>query len=717
MSARIQKIYEDSKEYGINQPLSTFDYDKNYAALNRFAHLERWEKIARATAYAVTAQPVYIRPYDRLIGRVYHLNRKPADSIDPAFDDAIEPYERICRELPDYGELTKHQLCGRTGRGHITWMWNKVLTMGICGMRAVYEEELARGCDDEASQFYRGVLIMLEALEQWNLKHVRELERLGMGEMAALCARVPAQPASSFHEAVQSFYMQYLVVMRENPYGGNGPGRLDYYLWPYLERDLQSGAITFDEARELVDELFIRINERIYLADRWVEAIVVGGSHSNEASAVNPLSHMMIQSIMGLNITHPSVYVRLPKNPPEDFLHLCAAYLRHGENRAQLLSDEQIMRSLREHGVSPGDAAEYTCGGCMEIGIQGMTSDFLYNGWFNVPKILELCVSGGVCLKTGDRISAFAGKSVADFQDFESFYRYFIEQTGRMLHMHFRAQDIYSEAAQQARPSFLISSMIDDCSLRGRNMHAGGAKYHDYGSTPIGMPNAADSLYAIEQAVFVRKLCGADTLIQALAANFEGHELLQAELRALPKYGQENPEADAMAARLVNDICAIYHMDRNRWGGRGKAVILTFVWAAEAGEMLGAAADGSPAGKPVAQGVTPQSSSMSKGITSAINSCTTLPFTMLNGGASTMWDMNPDWASEAVIQSVFSAFFKQGGQIFQGNMTDVRQLLDAQQSPQEHFSLIVRVGGYSARFVNLSRSLQDEIIARMRHAG
>ncbi|MGI5900584.1 MAG: pyruvate formate lyase family protein [Christensenellales bacterium] len=717
MLPRIQKIYEESKEYGVNQPLSTFDYDRNEAALGPFAGLERWEKIARATAYAITAQTVYIRPYDRLIGRIYHLNRKPVDRPDPDFDDHSEALERIQREIPGYDELRRHQLCGGTGRGHITWMWDKILTMGTSGMKALYEEELLRARDEEASQFYRGVLIMLDALEQWNMQHVQELERLGMHEMAAICSRVPEQPAASFHEAVQAFYMQYLVVMRENPYGGNGPGRLDYYLWPYLDRDLQKGAITLDEARELIDELFIRINERIYMGDKWVEAIVVGGSHRNGASSINPLSHIMIHSIMALNITHPSVYVRLPKDAPEDFLNLCASYLKSGENRAQLLSDEQITRALYQHGVTPGDATEYTCGGCMEIGIQGMTSDFLFNGWLNVPKILELCISGGICLKTGGRIGAFSGRSLIDFEDFESFYQYFIGKVGEMLKIFFRAQDIYSEEAQKARPSYLISSMIDDCTLRGRNMHAGGAKYHDYGSAPIGMPNAADALSAIEQAVFLRRLCSADVLMQALAANFEGHEQLQAALKALPKFGQEDAAADAMAGRLVKDICAFYVMDRNRWGGRGKAVVLTFVWATVAGEILGAAADGSPAGKPIAQGVTPQAMGMSKGITAAINSCTNLPFTMLNGGASTMWDMNPDWASEPVIKAVFSTFFNQGGQIFQGNMTDVNELLDAQKNPEEFSSLIVRVGGYSARFVNLTKSLQDEIIDRMRHAG
>ena len=200
-----------------------------------------------------------------------------------------------------------------------------------------------------------------------------------------------------------------------------------------------------------------------------------------------------------------------------------------------------------------------------------------------------------------------------------------------------------------------------------------------------------------------------------MKANFEGYEVLRARLLSLPKYGQDNPEADELAARLTRDICRPYSSYVNRFGGNGKPVLLTFIWAPEAGRILGATPDGRKAGVPVAHSVTPQSSSMTKGVTAAINSCTALPFELFSGGASAMWDLDPSIATPEIVESLFMTFFEQGGHIFQGNTTDIEELKKAQLDPENHLHVIVRVGGYSARFVNLPRPLQDDVINRLRH--
>ena len=712
---RIDKIAQRARERGANQPENTLQHDRHRLARTKYKDLPLWEKVARSMSEAIVTQNIYIDGSDHIIGRVYHLNSKPIGEKDPDLDSITVTYKQLCEDIPGYAELAANNLCGTTGVGHIAWAWDNILRLGTSGMKAQYEHALARAADEPAKEFYSGVLIMLDALEAWNDKHVAALERRGMNAQAAICRKVPRYPAETFAEAVQSFFMQHIVVVAEN--WGNSPGRLDYYLWPYLEKDLECGRCTLAQARELVDELFIRMDERIHTADMWGETIVVGGSHPNGASAVNPLSHIMIESIMSLDITHPLVYARVPQNAPEDFLRLCARYVKDGGNKAQILSDENIMRALTKSGVPYHDAAHYVCGGCMEIGLQGMTSDFLYNGWQNIPKIAELFTTGGECLQTGKRFSAIQARGLAAYDSFDTFYRDFTAEVTRILHIFFRAQDAYSERAETSRPLYLISSMIQDCLPRGRNMHGGGARYHDYGSTPIGLPNTADYLFAIKKAVFDDGICTAEELLAAMRANFEGHGELRHALRRIPKYGQENAEADALAARLFADVGDMYASYRNRFGGRGKCTILTFVWATEAGNALGASADGNLAGKPVAQALTPQSSSMTKGITAAMNSCGAMPWDVFNGGATTMWDLDPAWASEEVIRALLTTYFAQGGQIYQGNVTDAESLLRAQANPGEHQNLIVRVGGYSARFVMLSKELQNEIIGRIRHAG
>ncbi len=717
-SERIARLEKACAERGKARVVSHFQKDYHNAALTLFAELPQWEKTARAMAYAIENMDIYAYAEDGIGGRVYHINELPAEKIDPDLDYRTEADKAFLREIPDGAELRRNQLIGGTAVGHITWFFDRILTLGVSGFRKQYENALEHARDEEAEQFYRGVLILLDAMMRFNDKHIVAYEALGNTELVERMKKVPLCPAETFREAVQAFFMQHIVVMAENPFGGNGPGRLDYFLWPYLERDLAAGRCTLDEAREIIDELFLRIDERIYGRDMWVEAIVVGGSHPDGTSAVNPLTYIMIESIMDLDTTHPAIYVRLPENSPEDLVRLCARYMMAGRNRAQILYDPSVIGALVERGTPYEDAVHYACGGCMEVGVQGMTSDFLYIGWQNTAKILELMITGGICLRTGNKIASFhADKSLAAYSDFESFYRDFIAEADRLTKIYLREQDIYSEYAQRARPSYLISSMIDDCMEKGRNMHAGGARYHDYGGTHLAMPNVADGLYAIKVAVFEKKLCTAEELIAALKANYVGYENLQAKLKALPKYGMDHEDADALARRVASDFSDMYLQYTTRWGGKGKPVILTFVYSPRAASILGAAPDGRCAGSSIAHGVTPHSASMKDGITAAIQSCGKMPFEKFAGGASTMWDFDSSWANETLIAALLKTFMDKNGQIFQGNTTPLEELLKARENPDEYASLIVRVGGYSARFVTLSRELQDEIIGRMRHCG
>lgn len=718
ISDRIKRLEQECAQRGRTDPATHLRHDYHTSAMTLFSACPQWEKTARAMAYAIENMDVVACDDDRIGGRAYILNEKKVETCDPDLDYASQARKAFLEEYPEAPELQENQLIAGTAVGHITWFFDRILELGVTGIRARFEEALCHARDEEAEQFYKGVLIMLDALLAFNDKHIEAYRALGNDELADRMAYVPRYPARNFREAVQAFFMQHIVVMCENPFGGNGPGRLDYYLWPYLERDLKSGACTLEEAKEIIDELFLRIDERVYGRDMHVEAIVVGGTHPSGASAVNPLTYIMIESIIDLDITHPSVYVRLPENPPDDLVKLCARYMMAGKNRAQILNDPAVIGALMQRGTFRRDAVEYACGGCMEVGIQGMTSDFLYIGWQNTPKMLELMVTGGVCLKTGKRIHGFkATRSLAGYADFESFYADFIAEADRLTKIYLREQDIFSELAQKARPSYLISSMIDDCLERGRNMHAGGARYHDYGGSHVGLPNVADGLFAIKRAVFEEKICTAQEMIDALKADYKGYEKLQARLRAIPKYGMDDEAADEMARRVQADFADMYLSYTTRWGGKGKPVTLTFVYSPQAAAILGATPDGGQAGRAMAHGVTPQSCAMGEGITAAINSVGRMPHEKFAGGASTMWDFDSAWATEPIVETIIRTFIQKGGQIFQGNTTPVEELVKARENPQDYPQLLVRVGGYSARFVTLPRAVQDDIITRIRHKG
>ncbi|MBN2310308.1 MAG: hypothetical protein JXR94_15140 [Candidatus Hydrogenedentes bacterium] len=699
-----------------------------------FAHLPLRERQARSFAYALVNEPVRVFPAERVHGMFYQ--GPDPQYAHPDWGEHCVGHaaaRRQAEEVPEFapfiqcpGDDARHAFIISDGGlpGHVAWNYDLILSLGVEGLMARHREALSRATDPEARAYYEAVLICLDAVLEWNARHVAELRRLladsvepderaRLEESIRVMERVPAKPARTFHEAIQSFFFQWQCVMYEAPYGGNGPGRLDYFLWPYLERD----TLSCQEAAALVAELFIKIDERAHLSDGHVNTIVVGGVKPDGTDGVNPLSTMMLDVFEALQISHPAVYTRIGDTSPPAYVDRCVEYMLNGNNRAQILVDEPIIRAMmREARMQFEDAAMYMCGGCMEISPHGMNSDLLFAFYYNLPKTLELLITGGECLITAHPRIPMAC-SLRDFDTFDGFYEAFGREVRRVLHAKFRCLDIWSEEMARCRPTFLLSSMTADCLERGRGQQDGGARYADYGGSPLGIQNAADSLFAIKTAVFDDAFCSADELIDALRRNFHGYEALHRRLLAVPKYGVGDSGADGMMDRVLTTVCSTFDAYTNRHGGRCKPVVLTFVWAPVLGRDLGASPDGRRAGQPIAHGLTPQSAAMRNGLTAAINSYTSISNDLVSGGASTMWDMDPEWIDSGLLRAILRAFARQGGQIFQGNTTSVEELRKAMDAPEAYPNLMVRVGGFSARFVNLDRCLQEEIVARRRHTG
>lgn len=313
-------------------------------------------------------------------------------------------------------------------------------------------------------------------------------------------------------------------------------------------------------------------------------------------------------------------------------------------------------------------------------------------------------------------VPSLNGKTLVNYKSFEELYTAFENELRRILTMTFRNMDLQSEIVVKRRPAFFMSSQIEDCIRKGRAMLEGGAKYEFFGSTPLGIPNLGDSLYAIKTAVYDEKFISAEKLLKALQNDFENDEALRKRLLSIPKFGQGDEQADKMVDRVVESVCAIYSSYTNHLGGGVKAMIMTFQMAPVAGAALGATPDGRNSGTPVSQGVTPQGSSMTKGITTAMRSASSVDISRFAGGASHMWDLSSDLAKPKNIKSLLKVFFASGGQMFQGNMVGVEELLKAKDDPEAYQQLIVRVGGFSGKFVTLDPTVQNEIIARQAYS-
>ena len=721
LSPRIESFRTASRARGAAPPAGTKLMHFMHAFFERYPTRPFWQRYARSLAYALERQPVHLFDDERLVGMLYQgRENRPERS---RFAERWKPFSHREHILARSGEVDPHVGIDHSP-GHVGWRWDRLLEIGVEGLMADLRRRLRQARDARARRLYRGALILWRSVLRWNERHVEALRQKAQGssgaergrvrEIVALCRRVPRKPARSFHEAVQAFHFQYLAVMFENPYGGNGPGRLDYFLWPYLQRDLRSGAITEAEAKDLIDELFLRLHERIQNHDGWVEAVMVGGSGPDGTSSLNPLSYMMLESIAALNQTHPSVYTRLSLNGPDDFIDLNVRYLLHGNNRAQIYNEPAMLEILTHNGVPAEHAAMYMAGGCMEVSVQGMASDLNFCRVYNVAKTLELVLNGGVDLLTGEQCIAHS-RTLDDYGDFEDLYRAFEAEVSRYFRQMARALDIASECYAQWRPCYLLSSLVDDCLDRGREQQDGGAHYHDYGFAILGLTAAADSLHAVCRAVFEEGLVSAGDLLAALRADYRGHEGLRLRLGRLPRYGAGDARADAMADRVLRSVCSRAVTTRNRFGGSLKPMFFNFVWTPDQSRRLGARADGQQAGAHIGHGMTPQQVAMTRGVTAAMNSCVSLDYRVVAGGATTMWDLCPDFARADVVKALLKRFLAGGGMIFQGNMTSVKELEDAVEHPERHPSLMVRVGGFSARFVALSPDLQREIITRCRH--
>lgn len=740
LSPRSREFLGTSKERVSLAELSPHILNRTKAFFEIYKDEPLRRRQALSFAYELKNEPVYVGGGSLLSGQIYHYKNQPCDtSVWDEYDMGFNYLKRVEKELPEIIRLAgfdylgqkdggKYWVSGFHGApGHIGWHWDWIVSSGIEGIFKRIDDALP-DVDEKGRIELECMRICLQSVLDWNDAHIRSLEaklptvsvagKKEILENIEICRRVPRFGARNFREAVQAFHISYLATIFENPYGGNGPGRLDYFLWPYLEKDLERGVQSLASARELVDELFIRFHERLcWGADGHVETIVVGGSHPDGSCAANPLTKIMVESISGLSeLTHPSVYIRVPNDAPEWLLDLSTNYLLNGGNRAQILNDDAIVRAITRDGHIPAnDANMYMCGGCMEISPFAMNGDLLFTGFFNVGKVLEYVITGGVCLMSGKKVLPHLEKDLSGYKSFEEFYSAFVSELERILTLTFKRLEIYCEESVKFRQLFLVSSQVDDCIKKGRVINDGGARYEDYGSTPLGIPNSADSLSAIQEAVFVKKFVTASALIDALKNNFAGQEPLRCRLATLPKYGQGDKDADEMMARFTADVCGIYERYVNRLGGKVKPMIMTFMMAAPTGAAMGASPDGRFAGTPIAQGITPQSCAMTKGVTTAMLSANSVPIEHFSGGASHIWDIDPSYAKFDVVRNLLDVFFKTGGQMFQGNVTDVEKLIDAQKNPEDHAGMTVRVGGFSAVFVNVGKEIQNEVINRRRH--
>lgn len=638
------------------------------------------------------------------------------------------------------------------GDAHLAVNYERVLSVGLAG----YEERV-RACraaldltdpdSIDKNVFYKAVLVVIAAVRRFAGRYAalaREMAEAEKDEaraaelrrIAETCERVPYEPARSFREAVQSVWFIQLILQIESNGHSLSYGRFDQYMFPYYEADIASGAITRDEALELLTCLWIKtlsVNKVRSQAHTFSSAgspmyqnVTIGGQTTDKRDAVNDLSFLVLQSVAQTRLTQPNLTVRYHAGLNKQFYDECIEVMKLGFGMPALNNDEVIIPSFIKWGVAEEDAYNYSAIGCVETAVPGKWG-YRCTGmsYVNFPRMLLCVMNDGVDVTTGKRFA----KGYGSFRDMKS-YDELMEAWDKTIREITRASVIVENAIDKASerdvPDVLCSALTDDCIGRGKTIKEGGAVYDFISGLQVGIANMADSLAAIKKLVFDERRITPAELADALETDFageKGERIRQMLVNDAPKYGNDDDSVDQLvvdAYQSYIDEIAKYPNTRH---GRGPIGGIRYAGtssiSANVGQGMGTMAtpDGRHAHEPLAEGCSPAHNADTHGPTAVFKSVSKLPTEKITGGVLLNQKMAPTMlASERnkqKLEMLISAFFDRlHGYHVQYNIVSRETLLDAQAHPERHKDLIVRVAGYSAFFNVLSRATQDDIIAR-----
>ena len=675
------------------------------------------------------------------------------------------------------------------GVGHVNVNYEKVIN---CGLETYIEEckaqlaTLTRGQGDYAEKrnFWESVIESCEAVITYARRYSdlalslaadctdsdRKAELLTIAEA---CDHVPAKPARSFHEACQGFWFIQQLMQMESSGHSISPGRFDQYMYPFFKADLDAGKITYESAQELIDCIWVKLNDLNKVRDAasaegfagygLFQNLIVGGQDEYGLDATNDLSYMCMEAQMHVRLPQPSLSIRVWNGSPHSLLIKAAAVTREGMGVPAFYNDEVIIPSMMSRGYTLEDARGYCIIGCVEPSACHKTDGWHDAAFFNMVRPLELVFSSG--MDKGEQIGPKT-MDVLEMTSFEQFFDAYKAQQEFFIEMMAQADNAVDAAHAVRCPLPFESCLIDDCIANGKSVQEGGCHYNFTGPQGFGIANVADSLAVMRKLVFEDGVISMAEMKQALADNFgkgatnkramelttEAAKMLDAEgkevnadlikaiymgfknashisadkkarydemlnmIADVPKYGNDLREVDLFAREVGQTYTKPLLQHTNPRGGMFHAGLYPVSANVPLGHQAGASPDGRLSNTPIADGVGPMSGRDVKGPTATANSVSRLDLGDASNGTLLNQKFHPSALAGEMGLEKFVAylrgFFDQKGMHVQYNVISRETLLDAQAHPENYKTLVVRVAGYSALFTTLSRSLQDDIISR-----
>ncbi len=638
--------------------------------------------------------------------------------------------------------------------GHLGMAWEDLLSSGLGGLRRKAADRLAAdNLKPEQTDFLTGALECYDAI----IAFVRRYADAASGDMAADLRHIAENPPATLRQALQLIWLVTLVMQKVCGCGVLNFSRMDQYLMPYYRADSAAGLLDRAEAVRLFKEFFFKNNEIMAPADHMsleTEAtdftlevtfddpnyITVGGLLPDGASGVNELSFILVEAAHALRLRNPFMVARHHRGIDQKFLLAVADAIRDNTTIV-LYSDEAMLPALREFGVTdPTDLYNYGFFGCNDPDFPGVAGG-LRQMWFNLAKPLELALNRGdyplqpragqpekdcqwslhdrmVGLMEGAYYGVDTGDldAVRSMDDFVEMYR---KQSLYLLREYRRGFERDFAVEQECTKGHL---RIEDCFLRGTIEDAvswtlGGTKYHKITAQGSGMATVVDSLYASEEVVFNRKEMSLKEFATVLANNFAGHEALQQRLRRrLAKFGNDEDQVDKYAKTVVDIFCDcirevngqeyLYHLIPTLSSDRDFTTM---------GGWVGATPDGRSHGERLSENQSPSEGKDTGGLTAMLNSLSKVPFHRVAGGPLNVKVFPGSISGDAGLRNfaaLITTYFENGGLQMQFNIVDRDQLVEAQNNPDKHRNLCIRVTGYSAFFVQMGAKAQAELIAR-----
>lgn len=622
-------------------------------------------------------------------------------------------------------------------QGHICPDTKTWLELGPKGLMTKAYEKL-KNCDENQKEFYECTIIVLEGVCHFMMRYhdyiLTMLESLeddnkkSLQRVADICANLASRPAQSFHEAVQSLWFLFVVLHMESNASSFSPGRMDQYLYPYYQKDIEKGIISKQEALEILECLWLKFNQIVYLRNQHSAKyfagfpigfnIAIGGIDENGCDIYNELSLLLLKAQYHLGLSQPNLSVRLNKNSSHELIQEAIKVVAKGSGMPQFFNDEAIVNSMiKDLGIEEKDARNYAIVGCVELTTHGNNLGWSDAAMFNLNKALELTMNHGKCLLTNEPIGLDLG-SIETYESFEDLENAFQKQIDYFIEKMMKAEIVVEKAHQDCLPTAFLSTVIDSCLEKGVDVTRGGAKYNLSGIQMIQIANLADSLAAIKELVYDEKMITRHELLEALQADFKGYEIIQTMLlNKVPKYGNDVKWVDELGAKWAGYFRERMKDYTNYRGGLYHTGMYTVSAHVPMGENVGASPDGRNALTPLADGgMSPVYGRDMAGPTAVLKSVSRMKDSYTTNGGLLNMKFLPEFFKTETGMMKFENFLRAFVDLkiphIQFNVVRREDLLDAKLHPEQHRSLTIRVAGYTAYFVELAGKLQDEIIER-----